>query len=166
MRGKGRSRRFRRWRKAGTSSSGCRERSCSRGLYLPETTPARPGTWGTPVPALGAGERTALVTAEVYASLSHCNDVSRISQSLRKGESEHDDRQYQRNECQKNQIETLISQVHEDCGDHEDLRQCRANQQKSLQSFIDRSITQPKRHSRQNQQPNPRYEIRLVRNCV
>src|SRR3954469_12161592 len=70
-------------------------------------------------------------------------DVRGIAQSFRERERKQDQREYQRRKRQKNQIESLIFQMHKDCRDDQNLRQSRANQKQRLEPFVDRRVSEP-----------------------
>ena len=92
--------------------------------------------------------------------------MRRGPQSLRECKGEQDHRQYQRGQGNHDQVDPLITQVHEDGCNQEDLCQRCANQKEGLQPLRNRSVAEAQSKHGHYQQPEPGHCVCSVGNCM
>src|SRR5437667_1160077 len=73
------------------------------------------------------------------------NQVRCIAQSFRKRKGKQYHGQNQWDECNQNQIDTLVAQMHKYCGDHQDLGECRTHKKQRFEPFVNRRVTKSQR---------------------
>src|ERR1051326_7553664 len=82
------------------------------------------------------------MTVNTFRISADPNEMCRVAESLRARDREQYHRKHKWDERQQYQIETLVAQMHKNCGNDQDLCECRAHKKQSFKPFVKRRVTQ------------------------